>query len=242
MSENTEGSSTQMTPPVQGTQSIPGQLTPHTGVTITRVSATQNSAITRMTSRLNDLNWTVWQKEVQYLLSMCDVAPYVAGEINRPDPQKDPKLVNTWDYNNNYARILLTNNIDEDQKVHINQCTTSHEIWESLRAIHDIQGSQTAITYLRNIMHSIVHREDTNISDHCMNMKRNWIQMNQSAADPKYRIDDALFKLVVMSSLPKSWETFIAPYFPSKPGNAVNIAKDKISSHEMIGLIKEEYS
>ncbi|KAH9003247.1 hypothetical protein EDB84DRAFT_1573250 [Lactarius hengduanensis] len=56
--------------------------------------------------------------------------------------------------------------------------------------------------------------------------------------DDDYRISDPLFKVIIYSSLPPSWDAFTQPFVGGKKGTATY---DPRQSQEFIGILMEEY-
>ena len=212
---------------------------PQNGVTIDRVPANQNKASTWTNEPLNDTNWTNWHKKMQCILENCDLDTYVRGEIPRPNRVTDHDNYKAWHYNDNYAKLLITNNVKDDQNNHINHCNTSHEMWEALEAVHESRGHQTIISYIRSLIHTIASEED-NINDHLATLKNYWDRINQ-IADDNFKFSDSMFKIIISSSLPPAWDAFMEPYVGGQIGIDDNSAKHNLTSSKLIGLIKEEY-
>jgi hypothetical protein len=72
------------------------------------------------------------------MLQMCSIDKYVNGQIKQPNCIVNPKDHKAWMFNNIYAKLLITNNIEPDQIIYINQCNTSHKMWKCLEAIHKL--------------------------------------------------------------------------------------------------------
>ena len=153
---------------------------PQNGVTIDRVPANQNKASTWTNDPLNDTNWTNWHKKMLCILENCDLDTYVRGEVPRPNRVTDQGNFKAWRYNDNYAKLLITNNVKEDQMNHINHCSTSHEMWDCLVAVHESRGHQTIISYIRSLIHTIASEED-NIIDHLATLKKYWDRINDQS-------------------------------------------------------------
>jgi hypothetical protein len=52
---------------------------------------------------------------------------------------------------------------------------------------------------------------------------------------------DLLFKIVISSSLPTTWDAFTEPYVGGRKGIVETDARKLMSSQEFIGTLKEEY-
>ena len=59
-------------------------------------------AITKVTGDgLTGPNWVTWQVWMMSLLALCEVEPYVHGEIQQPNKEEDPVGHDNWKKNNN---------------------------------------------------------------------------------------------------------------------------------------------
>ena len=115
----------------------------------------------------------------------------------------------------------------------------SHEMWDCLVAVHESRGHQTIISYIRSLIHTIASEED-NIIDHLATLKKYWDRINQ-IADDNFKFSDSMFKIIISSSLPPSWDAFMEPYVGGQIGIDDNSTKHHLMSSQLIGLIKEEY-
>ena len=104
-----------------------------------------HASITKMEDPLDDTNWMIWHERIHHIFSICGIDPYVYGKLEHPDPALDPEITTTWDINDMYAQIIITNNISKDQIVHVTRLDTAHKIWKSLEAIHKTKDYQIAI-------------------------------------------------------------------------------------------------
>jgi hypothetical protein len=82
------------------------------------------------------------------ILRLCGVERYAAGTVMRPI---DPAGSKIWEYNDNYAQVVIVNNISSTEMVHISQCMNVHAMWQSLEAVHKAKGHQTMIAVIRNV-------------------------------------------------------------------------------------------
>src|ERR1700730_1564675 len=196
-----------------------------------------------MTSSRNLLmdgtNWSDWQVQMNILMSICNINKYVKGYVDRPNPMEDEKGANNWDHNDKYAMFVLRWNIVPQQLIHINQCATSNEIWETLQAIFETRNEGTAISYQRTLYECRAHDGD-NIDDHINQLKKHVDRLN-SIHDESFTISDSNFKGILITSLPASWDPFTQQYIGMRSAYDRQDQKKLLSSYELIGIIKEEY-
>ena len=198
------------------------------------------SSISKLREPLDDTNWTVWRDRITRVFTYCGVDGYINGTIKRPDPTSiDPNAATIWDTNNVYAQILITNNISKGQMVHVSRMATSHEIWNSLRSIHETKDYRIAIHIQRSLFRQMIV-DGGNVIEHLAQLKLQWERLNV-LDDRDFHIPDKQFKTIIASSLPESWDVFTEPYVGGRIGTAENDPKKLMSSQEFIGTIKEEY-
>ena len=135
---------------------------------------THEGAITKVSGEgLTGTNWRAWNVRMMSLLALCEVEPYVCGEIEQPN--KDVDLVGhaNWQKNDNYARHLIIQNVGDIPVIHIQHGPTSHVAWTNLEAIYKDKSQETAVAIIRNLWHPTAE-EDDDITKHVMLLKRYW--------------------------------------------------------------------
>jgi len=199
-----------------------------------------HASITKMKDPLDDTNWMIWREHIRRIFSICGIDHYVYSKLERPDLAIDPEITTTWDINDMYAQIIITNNISKDQMVHVTRLDTVHKIWKSLEAIHETRDYQIAIAIQCTLFRQCASDGD-DITEHLTQLKRKWEQLNV-LDDADFCISDIRFKTIIASSLPPSWDTFTEPYVGRRIGATENDPKKLTSSQEFIGILKEEYT
>ena len=86
--------------------------------------------------------WVTWQVQMMSLLALCEVEPYVWGEIQQPNKETDLVGHENWRKNDNYAKHLVTQNVGEKAIIHIQHGTT-HVAWKNLEAIYEDKCQET---------------------------------------------------------------------------------------------------
>jgi hypothetical protein len=101
----------------------------------------------------------------------CKVAGYIYGNIKRPDPRLDPVSAKNWDFNDNYAAMLIYKNVSSSQKVHVGQDSASaFQMWSNLKAIFEVSSHTTIINYVR-LLFKCNAEEGDDILEHLKNLK-----------------------------------------------------------------------
>lgn len=205
---------------------------------IERLQPQELSVIAKLNKPLNDTNWTVWKEWMKRVLRLCGAEKYAAGTIVKP---KDPMPMDSkiWEYNDNYAQVIIVSNISSMEMVHISQCDNAHAMWTSLEAVHEAKGHQTIIAVIRNLFHTIAE-ENANINKHLNKLLHYW-ECVILIDDDDFHISDPLFKVIMSSSLPVSWDIFTESYMGGRKGMKEHDPKKLLRLQEFIGILKEKY-
>lgn len=203
--------------------------------TIDRV-ATKDGSVTRVPEPLTDDNWTVWKNRMKPILGMCDIEGYVDGSI--PCPANSLQAKN-WAFNDNYAQCIIMNNLTSSDMIQVGDCKTAHNLWTNLEAIHESKGHLTIIAIMRNLFHTVA-AEGANISEHLTQLKIHWERI-QGIGDDEIKLTDFIFKILISSSLPRSWDQFTESYVGGHVGIKDSNPKKQLTSQQFIGILKEEY-
>lgn len=199
---------------------------------------TREGAITKVTGDgLTGPNWVTWRVRMMSLFALCEVEPYVLGEIPQPSHDQDPVGHDNWKKNDNYAKHLITQNVADEPLVHIQHRSSSNQAWRNLEAIYEDKSQETAVAIIRNLWHTTAE-EDDDISEHLTTLKKYWERLNL-VDDNNFKIPEVQFKIAIISSLPPSWDNFTRPYISIQKGDTAD-PKVHATSQELIGVLKEE--
>ncbi len=141
-----------------------------TTLSITLVSTNESNMITRMKDILNNTNWAIWKTHMHCMFKQCRVLGYIYSDIKRPDPALDPVGTENWDLNDNYARMLIFENISTSQTIYVGHDLTASDMWSNLEAIHKVTGHTTIINYIR-MLFKCTAKEGDDIVEHLNTLK-----------------------------------------------------------------------
>ena len=111
-------------------------------------------------------------------------------------------------------------------------------MWTNLTSIHASTNCLVLTGHLRALV-ALSNQEGTNIVDHLYQLKYCWDQLRKFR-DKNYCISETLFKGLIASSLPPSWDQFTNPYVVGQLDEETMDPKKLITSQEFIGLICQE--
>jgi hypothetical protein len=82
--------------------------------------------------------------------------------------------------------------------------------------------------------------EGDDIPKHLAQLRHYYLRINLTA-DPDFKISDAQFKVIISSSLPKTWDSFTEDYVGRRTDVEEKDPKKLMPSQQFIGIIREEY-
>jgi hypothetical protein len=142
---------------------------------------------------------------------VCKVYDYVKGTIRKPKREIYPVSAQNWDVNNEYAKLLLVQNVSSEQLQHINQEQNASEVWKSLIDLQQARGFRTALTCMRTL-YTMRASEDENILDYINKMKTLVDEINSMRSI--FKINDITYAGALAQSLPPTWDNFIDNLHP----------------------------
>jgi hypothetical protein len=149
-----------------GTPAPPATTTP----SITLVPTNESTMITRIKDVLDDTNWAIWRTRMRCMFKQCRVLEYIYGDIKKPDPTLNPVGAENWDLNDNYAGMLIFENISNSQKIHVGHDLMASDMWSNLEAIHEVTGHTMIINYIHTLFKCTAEEGD-DIIEHLNNLK-----------------------------------------------------------------------
>ena len=196
-------------------------------------------SIIKLPQPLSENNSIMWCEHMLRLATVCEINQYLLGKVTRPDISTDPVGYSNWGYNDLNMCYLLSVNVNEGLLIYIEHKPISYNMQQSLLNVYETKSYQTIITVTQNPFHSTATDQD-NILDYVITLKKYWEHINLMN-DDDFKISDIFFKLILSSSLPESWDTFMEPYVGVCKGVDKNNLKKTLSSQEFIDILKEEY-
>ncbi|KAF8224084.1 hypothetical protein L208DRAFT_1313462 [Tricholoma matsutake] len=107
-------------------------------------------------------NWISWKTRIHKFFNLFEITDVVHGV--KPMP-KDPAGARKWLGKDGIAQALITNNIDDQQMNHVIDATTSAEMWENLKSIHETVGLPVIMAAKHRLLNTRAE-DDTNIVNH----------------------------------------------------------------------------
>jgi hypothetical protein len=133
-----------------------------------------------------------------------------------------PLEAEVWEFNDSYASMLIMNNISSPEMLYVDECTNAHQMWTSLRDVHEEKSTQTIIAHACNFWR-ITAEEGDDIIAHLIHLRE--VRERINMAGHRYKIYKLTFKFALSHSLPLSWDSFTEKYVNSDIFNEDDPAK-----------------
>ena len=178
---------------------------------IQRISPKDYNNVLDIREKLGEDNWAIWRELFMHTIDLfLGALALLQGLLTKPDSVRFPAEANTWEANNKWLGLLIVQNLEHMQHIHIKCLNNARAMWVALEAVHKPKGHLTVV----NIEHILFYskaEEGDDLVEHTNKLKTYWEQVNAFEI-PGYNISDVQFKGIITGSLPSSWDSFTAPY------------------------------
>ena len=160
---------------------------------------------------LNGDNYDTWKVRIQTVLVKSKLWDYVSGRIPKPVPKtpgsptpEEVKLIADCDYEDVKARADLFTSINDTQLKAVKKCNSSQEIWLKLENEYKSKASAREASLWRELL-------ALKMSDNVYVKGRvdNFFDLVRKLEELTIKIGDKLQSLMLLQSLPKSFDNFI---------------------------------
>ena len=132
-----------------------------------------------------------------------------------------------WERKDQQAYAAICLRINDDYMVYTHNTSTSKGVWDALATIFEASGPIGIIDTRREFFHTF-SQEGENMEEHVCKLR----SLQQTLHTMGELISDRDFSNTLLTSLPKTWSTFIM---------AVNAGLPTLTSDALIARILEEY-
>ncbi|KAK8921663.1 hypothetical protein KSP39_PZI019972 [Platanthera zijinensis] len=166
---------------------------------------------TRMVS-MNGKNWSIWKPRMEDLLYCKDLHAPLTG---RPASVKDDE---EWKKMDRKAVGFIRQWLDDSVFHHVSTETSAQALWKKLEALYERKTAGNKAFLIRKLV-NLKYREGSQMTEH-LNLAQSIINQLESM---KITLEDELQALMVLSSLPESWETLVVSLSNSAPDGVVTM-------------------
>ena len=183
---------------------------------------------------LTSANYSAWKIKMRWILIDQDLWGYVTGVGKWPEPVDTNSITATeqqgiadWEWKDQQAYVAICLRINDDYMVYTHHTTTSKGVWDALVTIFEASGP-IGIINTRHEFFCTFSQESENMEEHVCKL----CGLQQTLHMMGELISDCDFSNTLLTSLPKTWSTFIM---------AVNAGLPTLRSDALITRILEEY-
>ena len=165
---------------------------------------------------LNGTNWVTWKTKMEDLLYCKDLYGPIEGDKGKPVGTKDED----WNKLNRKTVGVIRQWIDDNVFHHVSTETTAHSLWKKLEELYDRKSATNKAFLFRKLV-NLKYKDGGSVAEHLNDMKN---IVNQLAS-MKIVFDDELQALMLLSSLPESWETLVVTVSNSASDGVVTMSQ-----------------
>ncbi|CAM8972007.1 unnamed protein product [Rhodiola kirilowii] len=170
-------------------------------------------------------NYNIWKTKMEDLLYDVDLAQPILNEGKRPEDIKEEE----WKLLDRKALGKIRRWVDISVHHHVSQEKEAYKAWKKLESLYERKTANNKVMLIRKFV-NMKYRDGSSMTEH-LNEVQNVI--NQLTL-MKIALDDEVQALLVLSSLPDSWETLAV--------SLSNSTKDGVLTMEQVAstLLNEE--
>ena len=175
--------------------------------------------------KLAATNYSLWRPRMIYFLHCKDLFDFI--ELKRVKPESIKEY--DWNKLNNRTLGQIRQWIGHNVFHHVAQDTDAYEMWRKLEDMFQAKTARNKALIMRRIV-NLKLRSGTSVAEHTNEFQSLVNQL--SAVD--MQLGDEVQALLLLSSLPDSWETLVVTLSNSAPGGKVTMpmVKDSMSNEE----------
>lgn len=171
---------------------------------------------------------------MQDLLIKNDLYYPILGDASKPDDMKDKHK--EWEYKHLKAVSLIRTYIDDSILHHVIEEKKADVLWKKLSTMYEIKAPVNKVPAIKKLMR-LIYNENQSMSKHLSNFQ----DMVNQLASAKITFEDEILALLLMGTLPDSFETLVITLSNSAPGGKISLesVKEALMNEEV--RRKEKY-
>lgn len=181
-------------------------------------------------------NWTVWKSRFTSVLTIHNLEKHLTHDpptLSTPPTKDEEEKLLEWEDAEKKCAAILKFSVSDGELSHLSGATTTKGMWRNLSDIKEPKGILAALQARRHLLR-MVATEGTPMPDHITAFRDAMEKLNTMGDE--YKISDRDFALLIITSLPDSWDSFVTSYFGSKADSKAAT----ITSSELIELLVSE--
>ena len=175
--------------------------------------------------RLTSSNYSIWKPIMEDILYCKDLYAPIDGDKSKPKDMSEAE----WKIMHRKTIALIRQWVDQSVFHHVSQETDATELWKKLESMYKRKIAQNKATLIRRLI-NLKYKNGHSVAEHTSDFQGLVNQLNAM----KMKIEDELQALLLLSSLPDSWDTLVISLSNSAPnGNLTMVmVKDSLFNEE----------
>ncbi|KAM1738797.1 hypothetical protein ACFX11_014582 [Malus domestica] len=150
--------------------------------------------------KLTNSNWVTWKPRMEDILYCKDLHEPIEGDAAKPESMSDAE----WKKMNRKAIGTIRQWVDDSVFHHVSNETNAREFWTKLESLFEKKTPAKKAFLIKELI-NVKYKDGLSVAEHLNNFQN---IINQLAT-MKMTIEDELQALLLLGSLPDSWETFV---------------------------------
>ncbi|GFY99659.1 hypothetical protein Acr_13g0010590 [Actinidia rufa] len=174
---------------------------------------------------LSATNYAIWKPRMEDILFCKDLHDPLENKGEKPEAKKDEE----WRKMNRKTIGLIRQCIGHEVFHHVAQETSAYDLWIKLEEMYQAKTSRNKALLIRRLVNLKLQRETT-VAEHTSEFQ----SLVNQLTSVDLQFDDEMQALLLLSSLPESWETLVVSLSNSAPNGKLT------TSMVMDALFNEE--
>jgi hypothetical protein len=147
---------------------------------------------------LGKANWFEWNRKLKLLVLQHGLKPWLEGTLPCPDPLVSADAHYIWTHNDDVLSGFILGHISTVDVIHVEscQCTTAHDLFVTLRTLHENHGTHTQISLLMKAL-EIRFSHDTPLRDTLAEVRGYYRRITAMGKIT----DDVIFTVILLHSM-----------------------------------------
>ncbi|KAF7143342.1 hypothetical protein RHSIM_Rhsim05G0201800 [Rhododendron simsii] len=147
--------------------------------------------------KLTSAHYSIWKPRIEDVLYTKDLYLPIYGDTKKPQGTSDED----WKVTNRKAVALIRTWVDQSVFHHVAQETNVYELWTKLEAMYERKTAQNKAFLIRRLV-NLKYKDGRSVAEHMSDFQGLINQLSTM----KLVLDEELQALLLLSSLPDSWE------------------------------------
>ena len=174
---------------------------------------------------LKATNYAIWKPRMEDLLYCKDLYEPLENDGVKPTNKSDAQ----WNKMNRKTIGLIRSWIDQSVFHHVATETKAYALWHKLESMYERKTAQNKAFLIRKLVNS-KFKDGNSVAEHLSDFQ----SLINQLSTMKMVIDDEMQALLLLSSLPDSWETLVVSLSNSAPNGKLTMdtVKDSLFNEE----------